>query len=245
MTEINQRDILIYALDAEGMADAREQVKQLQGVVRVFKIGFQLFLREGPRVVEMVHEAGAKVFLDLKFHDIPSTVEKAAREAVRMGVFMFNVHASGGKAMMKAAVKGAGEEAAVTGAPVPQVLGVTVLTSLDQAAVKEIGFRKGPAGQAEALAALAAKSGLSGVVASPREAAAIKKRGGKNFLVVCPGIRPAGAERGDQSRIETPAAAVRAGADCLVVGRPIRDAKDPAAAARAIVEEALAARNSK
>ncbi|HUT53378.1 MAG TPA: orotidine-5'-phosphate decarboxylase [bacterium] len=245
MKKISARDILIYALDADGIADAREQVKRLQGAVSVFKIGFQLFLREGTRAVKMVHEEGGKVFLDLKFHDIPSTVEKAAREAVRMGVFMFNVHAGGGRAMMQAAVKGAREEAARIGFPVPRVLGVTVLTSLDREAVREIGFRKGPAGQAEALAALAARSGLAGVVASPREAARIKKIAGREFLVVCPGIRPSGADKGDQSRIETPAAAVKAGADYLVVGRPIRDARDPAAAARAIMEEALNARRGK
>jgi orotidine-5'-phosphate decarboxylase len=237
-----QENPLIYALDADGLDEAREWVKRLHESVGVFKIGFQLFLRVGPAAVEMVQEAGSRVFLDLKFHDIPSTVEKAAREAARMGVFMFNVHAGGGAAMMKAAVKGAKEEAAKTGAAVPHVLGVTVLTSLDNAALKEIGFRKGPAKQVEALAALAVSAGLAGVVASPKEAAAVKKIGGKNFLVVCPGIRPAGSEKGDQARIETPAAAIRSGADFLVVGRPIRDAKDPAAAARAILEQALGAR---
>jgi orotidine-5'-phosphate decarboxylase len=229
---------LIYALDADGIDAAGKWVERLKDHVGVFKIGFQLFLREGQKVIEMVNEKGCKVFLDLKFHDIPHTVEKASREATRMGVFMFNVHASGGKAMMEAAARGAEAEAAGTGIEKPRVLGVTVLTSLDKKAVEQVGFSRGPEQQVELLAGLAKESGLDGVVASPMEAKKIKEVCGPDFLVVCPGIRPSGADAGDQARVATPAGAIRSGADYIVVGRPIREAEDPVAAARMIAEEA-------
>ena len=245
MSEIEQRDVLIYALDADGLAEAREWIIRLRPAVGVFKIGFQLFLREGPKAVALAHKLGVKVFLDLKFHDIPHTVEQAAREAARLGVFMFNVHAAGGSQMMEAAARGARQEAEKLGGEAPRVLGVTVLTSMDQATVKQVGVRRGPEKQVDLLAALAKQSGLSGVVASPREAKRIRAKLGKDFLIVCPGIRPAGADKGDQARISTPGAAIQAGADYIVVGRPIRDAKDPEAAARAIVEEARGAKKIK
>jgi len=228
---------LIYALDADGLDDAREWVRRLGGVVGAFKIGFQLFLREGPAVVEMVHGLGHKVFLDLKFHDVPSTVEKASREAVRMGVFMFNVHASGGRAMMAAAVRGAADESSKLGTPAPLVIAVTALTSLDVAAAREVGFVEEPSELAPRLARLALSCGLSGVVCSPLEAADVRALAGPGFSIVCPGVRPSGADLGDQSRVSTPGAAMRAGADYLVVGRPIRESSDPVAAARAVVSE--------
>lgn len=230
---------LIYALDADGLGEAKEWVERLSPVVGVFKIGFQLFLREGPGVVETIREMGAEVFLDLKFHDIPYTVHKAACEAAKMGVFMFNVHASGGEAMMKAAAKGARDEARALGINPPLVLGVTILTSMDAGEVGKVGFRMGPENQVIRLARLAKKSGLGGVVASPREAKRIRKEAGKNFTIVCPGIRPRGSKKADQARVATPAGAIAAGADYIVVGRPIREAKDPARAAQAILDEAL------
>jgi len=234
---VREKDALIYALDADGMDEARAWVMRLSESVGIFKIGLQLFLREGPAVVDMVHQAGNRVFLDLKFHDIPHTVSKAVAETVRMGVFMTNVHASGGKAMMEAAAKSAKEEAEGLGREPPLVLGVTVLTSMDEEALSETGM-KGPPDQAVTrLAALADQSGLAGVVASPLEASSIRKAHGKNFIIVCPGVRPEGLDKEDQRRTATPAKAMAAGADCLVVGRPIRDAEDPPAAAADILRQ--------
>jgi orotidine-5'-phosphate decarboxylase len=234
--------MLIYALDADGLAEARAWVVRLREAVGGFKIGLQLFLREGPAAVEMVRAEGGRVFLDLKLHDIPHTVEEAAREAVRLGAAMLTVHAGGGRAMMMAAAGGAAEEAARRGGPAPLVLGVTVLTSLDAAAVREIGFAGDPKEIVLRLAGLARSSGLGGVVASAAEAAAVRARMGPDFKIVCPGIRAAGAAAGDQARVGAPAEAVAAGADYLVVGRPIREAADPLAAARAILAEARGAR---
>jgi orotidine-5'-phosphate decarboxylase len=230
--------MLIYALDAEGLEEARTWVKRLRPAIEVFKIGLQLFLREGPAAVEMVRAEGAQVFLDLKLHDIPHTVEKAVREAVLLRAVMLTVHASGGRAMMRAAAEAARDEAAKRGTPVPLVLGVTVLTSLDSAATREIGFGDPPANLVPRLAELARASGLGGIVASAAEAMAVRALVGTEFKIVCPGIRPRGAEVGDQARIGTPAQARAAGADYLVVGRPIRDSADPLAAARAILAEA-------
>ena len=180
---------------------------------------------------------GIKVFLDLKFHDIPNTVRAATREATRMGVSMLNVHASGGRAMMAAAAESAREASSALRMSRPLVLGVTVLTSLASEDLKEIGIGGGPEDAVGRLARLAQSAGLDGVVASPREIAAIRRACGPHFVIVTPGIRPATAEVNDQARIATPASAVQAGADFLVVGRPITAALDPAAAAEAIVAE--------
>lgn len=229
---IELKDRLIYALDADDLGRAREWVARLRDWVGIFKIGFQLFLREGPGAVEMVHEEGCRVFLDLKFHDIPHTVAKAASEAAGMGVYMFNVHAAGGRAMMEAA-----KDAAGSGEGSPLVLGVTMLTSLDGKAAEDVGFCAEPAEMVTRLCDLARTAGLAGVVASPLEAAAIREKHGPGFRIVCPGVRPAGSDRGDQARVATPEAAIRAGADHLVVGRPIRDAKDPEEAARAVLDQ--------
>ena len=235
------KNVLIYALDADGLAEAKDWVRRLAGVAGIFKIGFQLFLREGPQAAQMVHHEGAKVFLDLKFHDIPHTVSLAAAEAVKMGAFMFNVHAGGGRAMMAAAREGAERACERLKAPMPLILGVTVLTSLDEKAVKEIGFPQKPADLVLRLAGMAQAAGLSGVVASAEEAARIRKECGPDFVIVCPGVRPAGEAKRDQARVATPGAAIKAGADYLVVGRPIREAKDPVAAAQAILAEAISA----
>lgn len=231
------RERLVYALDAEGLGEARRWVETLRASVGVFKIGYQLFYREGPAAVKLVHELGARVFLDLKLHDIPYTVGKAAAELTRLGVFMFNVHAGGGRAMMTAAVDGSRAAAEEAGLAPPRVLGVTVLTSLDDRSLRELGFKEGAEDSALRLAGLARESGLSGVVASPREAKKIRELCGPNFIILCPGVRPAGSDRGDQARVATPGEAIKAGADYLVMGRHLREAADPESAAQKVLAE--------
>ena len=233
---------LIMVLDVDRIAEAKSWVIRLQGLVGLFKIGPQLFLPEGPRAVEMVHQLGGKVFLDLKFHDIPRTVEAAARSCVRLGVAMFNVHAAGGPDMLKAAVLGAADEAEKLKVAPPVVLAVTVLTSLDDQALRQIGFPRSAQELVLHLCDLAHQAGINGVVASPMEAQAIRKLYQPPFIIVTPGIRPPGAQADDQKRIATPAAAIAAGADYIVVGRPILKAPDPVAAARYILAAASEAR---
>ena len=232
------RDRLIVALDVDSLAQAERLAERLDGLVRRFKIGSQLFTAGGPAVVEAIQKRGAEVFLDLKFHDIPNTVAGAAREAARLGVFMFNVHASGGLAMMKAAADGAAAAAVELSVRRPLAIAVTVLTSLDRAALhRELGVTSSVEGHVLHLAELAREAGLDGTVASPVEIAAIRRSLGAAWVIVTPGVRPAGSAAGDQSRVATPGAAARAGAHYLVVGRPIIGAPDPAAAAAAILEE--------
>ena len=231
-------DRLIVALDVDSIDRATGLVDALAGQVTRFKIGSQLFTAAGPSVVDAVRKRGGEVFLDLKFHDIPNTVEGAAREAVRLGVFMFNVHASGGRAMMSAAAKGAAEAAHTLGLPSPLVIAVTVLTSLDRAALAgELHVSSSVEGHVLHLCTLAREAGLDGNVASPNEIRALRNAMGPGWIVVTPGVRPAGSERNDQSRVATPRAAVAAGADYLVVGRPITGAPDPARAAEGILAE--------
>jgi len=232
------RDRLIVALDVDSQAQAERLAERLDGLVRRFKIGSQLFTAGGPAVVEAIQKRGAEVFLDLKFHDIPNTVAGAAREAARLGVFMFNVHASGGLAMMKAAADGAAAAAVELSVRRPLAIAVTVLTSLDRAALhRELGVTSSVEDHVLHLAELAREAGLDGTVASPVEIAAIRRSLGAAWVIVTPGVRPAGSAAGDQSRVATPGAATRAGAHYLVVGRPITGAPDPAAAAAAILEE--------
>jgi len=231
-------DRLIVALDVDSQAQAERLAEQLDGLVRRFKIGSQLFTAAGPAVVEAIQKRGAEVFLDLKFHDIPNTVAGAAREAARLGVFMFNVHASGGLAMMKAAAEGAAAAAVELSVRRPLAIAVTVLTSLDRAALhRELGVTSSVEDHVLHLAELAREAGLDGTVASPVEIAAIRRSLGAAWVIVTPGVRPAGSAAGDQSRVATPGAATRAGAHYLVVGRPITGAPDPAAAAAAILAE--------
>jgi orotidine-5'-phosphate decarboxylase len=232
---MDARDRLIVALDVESLAEAERLMDRLEGLVTRFKVGSQLFTAAGPAAVESVHKRGAEVFLDLKFHDIPNTVAGAAREATRLGVLMFNVHAAGGRAMMAAAAEGAAAAARELGVRRPLGLAVTVLTSLDRAALsRELGVAASVEGHVLHLARLAAEAGLDGCVASPNEIAALRTNRGAGWVIVTPGVRPAGAALGDQSRIATPRAAVQAGAHYLVVGRPITAAADPAAAVTAI-----------
>jgi orotidine-5'-phosphate decarboxylase len=230
------RDRLIVALDVDTVDAALGLLQRLDGIVTRFKIGSQLFTAAGPAAVEAVRHRGGEVFLDLKYHDIPNTVSGAAREAVRLGVFMFNVHASGGRAMMRAAAEAAA--AGASGARRPLVIAVTVLTSLDRAALtRELGVASSVEGHVLHLCRLARDAGLDGCVASANEIRVIRNQLGTGWVIVTPGVRPAGSDADDQSRIATPQATARAGARYLVVGRPITAAADPVEAARAILAE--------
>jgi len=208
--------------------------------VGVVKVGLSLFVEHGPAAVLPFQAAGGTVFLDLKLHDIPNTVELAAARAGALGVRYLTVHASGGEAMLRAAVQGAAEGAARAGASPPRILAVTALTSLDDAAVSAMGFGPSAAAMAERLAEMAVRAGVGGVVCSPHELPALRSRYRELFLCT-PGIRPAGTAAGDQARTDTPASAIRAGASLLVVGRPLHAAPDPAAAARALEAEVAGA----
>ena len=224
------RDRLIVALDVADASAARAMVDRLAGHVGMFKIGSQIFTAAGPDFVREVIARGEKVFLDLKFHDIPNTVAGAVSSAGQLGVSLVDVHALGGKEMLEAAV-GALPAMGI------RLLAITILTSHDEKTLGSIGVSGSVADSVRRLAVLAKDAGADGVVASPQEVALVREACGKDFLVVTPGIRPAGSSRGDQARTATPAAAVAAGADYIVVGRPILEAHDPAAAADAIVRE--------
>lgn len=231
-------DKLIVALDVDTPDQALGLVKELRDVAGMFKIGSQLFTLAGPQIVKDVVASGAKVFLDLKFHDIPHQVAGSARSAAQLGVSLFTLHASGGAEMMQRAVEAVAEVAEREGTPRPAVLAVSVLTSMDATALSQIGINSTPEETVLRLVKLAEQSGVDGVVASPQEAARIRTSVAKReFLIVTPGIRPAGNDAGDQRRVSTPEAALNAGADYLVVGRPITAAADPVAAAREIAAE--------
>ncbi|HEX4345934.1 MAG TPA: orotidine-5'-phosphate decarboxylase [Vicinamibacterales bacterium] len=232
---------ILVALDVETADEARALATTLRGTVGGFKIGKRLFTSYGPDIVRELVGQGDRVFLDLKFHDIPNTVAGAVGAATRLGVWMVNVHASGGATMMRAARAAADEEAARMSKPAPLVIAVTVLTSLDQAALHEVGVPGDLRSQVERLAALTQASGLDGVVASPQEIDIIRAGTGRHFAIVTPGIRSAGEVKGDQQRTLTAAQAVAAGADFLVVGRPIIAAPDPRRAAERIVAECAGA----
>jgi len=231
-------DKLIIALDVETPQAARELVARLSGHAGMFKIGSQLFTAAGPEFVREIVGAGGRVFLDLKFHDIPNTVASACCEAVRLGVSLFNVHASGGSEMMRRAAEMTAETAAREGLPRPNLIAVTVLTSADAATLAEIGVTDAPEAQVIRLARLAAACGMDGVVASPHEVAPVRAAmANDDFLLVTPGVRPRTAAHDDQKRVMTPAEAVRAGASYLVVGRAIINAPDPLRAAQEIAAE--------
>jgi orotidine-5'-phosphate decarboxylase len=231
-------DQLLVALDVDTAAEARALADSLRGAVGGFKIGSRLFTSHGPSVVEQLVARGDRVFLDLKFHDIPNTVAGAVAAATRLGVWMVNVHAAGGAAMMRAAIDAARDEAAKRSAQAPLVIAVTMLTSLTEAHLAESGMSGSMNQAVERLARLAQSSGLDGVVASPQEITLIRRSCGAGFQIVTPGIRGAGDERGDQSRTMSAVEALAAGATYLVVGRPIIAAPDPRRAAERIAAAA-------
>lgn len=223
---------VFVALDTPDLSRALEIANAVKPYAGGLKIGLEFLTAQGPAGIRKIVETGMPVFADTKFHDIPNTVAAAAREIAKFGVAIFNIHASGGEAMMKAAV-----EAAATANPRPKIIGVTVLTSMGDDDLETVGQSAPAEAQVSRLAKLAKASGLDGVVCSPREIALVRKACGSDFLIVTPGVRPAGASLGDQRRVMTPAEAVKAGANILVIGRPITAAPDPAAAARAIADE--------
>lgn len=230
------RENLIIALDYPEPEAARETVRRLDGLVSFYKVGLELFLAAGPPICSFLQRSGARFFLDLKFFDIPNTVAGASRMAVRLGADMFNLHLLAGREGLAAARESRDREAARLGRPVPLMVGVTILTSSGGGEWREIGLDAPVPELVHGLAGRAAAAGLDGVVASPLEAARLKKSFGAPFLVVAPGIRP-GRSRDDQERVLTPAAAVKAGCDYLVIGRPVTAAPDPARACAAIIEE--------
>ncbi len=226
------QESLIVALDVSNAADAQRIVGQVGRLAGFYKVGKQLFTAEGPQVVRDLAGSGHRVFLDLKYHDIPNTVGKAVAEACRLGISMLNVHASGGSRMLKAAV-----EAVANSNCKPLLLAVTVLTSLNDEDMQEIGVVGRTIDQVLRMANLARDCGCGGVVASPREIRQLRQAMGTGFAIVTPGVRPAGSDKGDQERSATPAEAISAGASHIVVGRPITAAPDPAEAARRILDE--------
>jgi len=228
---------LIFALDVASLDEVKEYVSLLANEVGLFKVGKQLFLHGGPQVVRQIHQKGGQVFLDLKFHDIPRTVAKASVEATRLSVRMFNLHASGSIEMMRLTVREVNKVCRAENLRRPKILAVTVLTSLSKDDLKRTGVITGVENQVARLAKLAKEAGMDGVVASPLEIARIRRECGRNFLLIVPGVRLQGESWDDQKRVLTPEEAIRAGADYLVVGKPIRDAKDPREAARQIVRE--------
>ncbi len=230
------RDSMIVALDLPDAETALEIARSLKGRVTWVKVGMTLFYAEGPSIVRELRAMGFKVFVDLKLNDIPHQVEGACKTLVRLGADMFTVHASGGRAMLEAAVSATSSAAEKFRVPRPMVVAVTVLTSLDDAALAEIGFERTSAEHVSALASLASEAGVDGVVCSPQEAAQMRALLGEDALVVTPGVRPSWAEAGDQARVSTPAEALEAGASHLVIGRPITGADDPASAVKRIME---------
>jgi len=231
------RDRLVFALDVDSFEEAERWVKRLQGKVGIFKVGKQLFTRCGPEVVRMIRSEGGEVFLDLKYHDIPNTVAGAGVEASRLGVRMFNVHALGGREMMERTVEKVDALFPRGDSRRPLLLAVTILTSSDAATLREVGIDRPVEVMVPRLARLAQQAGMDGVVASPREVGLIREACGECFAVVTPGVRPSFAALDDQRRVTTPAEAIAAGSDYLVIGRPISAAADPLAAAERIIEE--------
>ena len=229
-SSIAAKDKIIVPLDVPAMEAARKLIRQVGDAIGFFKVGSQLFTAAGPSIIQEIRASGSRVFLDLKFHDIPNSVRGAVESACGLGVDMLTVHLSGGRSMCEAAVAGRGTAKTL-------ILGVTVLTSLNDAAIAEVGYRTSVEDQVLLLAHLAKRVGITGLVASPLELVAIRNRFGPLFTTVIPGIRPKWSETGDQSRTMTPAEASKAGADYLVIGRPITAAPDPLEAAKRIVQE--------
>jgi orotidine-5'-phosphate decarboxylase len=229
---ISPRERLIVALDVSSSSEAQKIVSSLGDSVQIYKVGMQLYTAQGPQVVRDLVTSGKRVFLDLKYHDIPNTVAGAVREAARLGISMLTVHASGGTKMLRAAA-----DAARASNLAPQVLAVTVLTSMDNNDLNETGVPAQLGEQVLSLAAMALKAGCSGVVSSAHEVRNLRAKLGSDFLAVTPGVRPAGAAHGDQARVVTPMEAIAAGATHIVVGRPITAADCPGAVVEKILQE--------
>lgn len=238
MTRDQAREKVIFALDTAEFAHVQYWAEALADKVGMFKIGKQLFTACGPAAVRMIQKFGGEVFLDLKFHDIPNTVAMASVEAARMGVKLFNLHALGGYEMMAKTVEALDKE--FKGGERAKVLAVTILTSSTEETLRDVGIEHTVPEMVVRLATLAKRAGIDGVVASPREIPLIREECGNDFLIVTPGVRPSFAALNDQKRVMTPAEAVKAGSDYLVIGRPIGDAPDPAAAAELILDEIVA-----
>ncbi|HEX8184388.1 MAG TPA: orotidine-5'-phosphate decarboxylase [Blastocatellia bacterium] len=235
--QVSPRDRVIVPLDVPDRDSALRLVEQLGGLVGMFKIGSQLFTAEGPQLVREIITSGERIFLDLKFHDIPNTVAGAVESAARLGVSILNVHTLGGSEMMRAAAHAVGDRGLLW-ITRPAVLGVTVLTSMDKADLADVGIPLDLTAEVVRLATLARDSGLDGIVASPHEIRLIRDCiTAERFIILTPGIRPAWSAKGDQKRIATPADAIRDGADFIVIGRAITDSPDPRAAAERILEE--------
>jgi orotidine-5'-phosphate decarboxylase len=233
---------IIVALDMSDPVEAIEYVDKLKDYINVFKVGLELYSSSGPGIVKEIHNRGRKVFLDLKYHDIPNTVSKAAIAATRLGVSMFNLHASGGMEMMKRCRDSVVEICLKENLDKPRILGVTVLTSISREILRdELGISHGVKAQVKHLAALSEKSGLDGVVASAQEASLVRKNCGKGFLIVTPGIRPSWTPPDDQKRVMTPKEAVKEGADYIVMGRGILRHPEPEKALELIALEMLSA----
>ncbi|MEA3328663.1 MAG: orotidine-5'-phosphate decarboxylase [Candidatus Omnitrophota bacterium] len=231
----NKREKLIVALDLDGFSEAEKLIDLLLPVVKIFKVGSQLFTGSGPDIVRAINRRGAKVFLDLKFCDIPNTVARAVKSAADLGVFMLTIHTLGARQMLKGAMRSL---SAFDRSKRPIILGITVLTSLDKDALREIGINRPLSEQVISLAAMAKEEGLDGVVCSGRETGLVRRQFKNDFLIVTPGIRPAESARDDQKRVITPSQAInKEGADYIVVGRPIIKAPDPLKAARLILRE--------
>ena len=231
------KDRIIFALDVEHFAEAQRWVTLLKDRVGLFKVGKQLFTHAGPKVVDMIRQKNQGVFLDLKFHDIPNTVAKAGEEATKLNVSMFNLHALGGSEMMRKTVQASHAKAKELGMVKPLILAVTILTSMDEETLKEVGIHGSMMEEVGRLASLAQKAGIDGVVASPKEIAIIRQHCGEGFLIVTPGIRDPSEKKDDQRRTLAPREAIAAGANYLVIGRPIKEAKDPLKAVAKIVDD--------
>lgn len=234
---MNAKDRLIVALDVDDQKKAENIIDVLSDEVDIFKVGIAPFTDYGQAILDKLSALGKKVFLDLKFHDIPNTVKNAAIASVKKKVFMMNFHCVGGRKMLEAAVSGVQEGCVRYGNKAPITLGVTVLTSMAEEDLRDIGIKSSVREKVEEFAQVAADAGLNGVVASAKEARMIKEKIGEEFVVVTPGVRPEWAVAGDQKRVLTPNAAIAEGADYIVIGRPIIYADDPRAAAKRIIEE--------
>jgi orotidine-5'-phosphate decarboxylase len=233
----NPKEKIIFALDVEHFREAQQWVNLLKDNVGIFKVGKQLFTHAGPKVIDMIRQKGQKAFLDLKFHDIPNTVAKAGEEATKLNVTMFDLHALGGFEMMKKTVETSRAAAKSLGISKPVILAVTILTSMDEETIKEVGIQGPILEEVGRLSQLSMKAGIDGVVASPQEIGIIRQKCGEDFLIITPGIRLPSGKKDDQKRTLSPKEAMSAGANYLVIGRPIKEAKDPLEAVQKIIED--------